>query len=206
MKTLHWAGRALVRISNIGLFTNEVTFTTNDTWVVPDVHGDGRPVEVEMSAYGPGGGGGGGSRVSALCNPSSEGYAGGVGGTGSRATSFRTLPVGTIVTFTVGGPGTGGAGGLWDVTFPDDPGQCGPLPQAGATGGTVRIQISGVTVAEAYGGGGGGGAQRATGTRGADGGGVADFVTTGQGAAGGIGGGIQQTGQTGAAGRVVIEY
>lgn len=107
-------GKSVAVVKDMPLFQEEVTFTADATWVVPDAYEDGSPVEVEVEAVASGGGGGGGAQLyGSTCTPVSA-TSGGPGGTGGRATSFRTLLPGTVITiaFEDGHAGGGAQGNL----------------------------------------------------------------------------------------------
>lgn len=138
-------GKSVAVVKDMPLFQQEVTFTHDATWTVPDAYGDGSAVEVEVEAVASGGGGGGGAQLlNSNCTPSSS-TSGGNGGRGGRATSFRTLLPGTVITIAFEGGfvagGAAGNSGAYYQFFADQAGNaCGITPAT--SGGDGR----GVTV------------------------------------------------------------
>ncbi len=183
------AGRALVQIPGTPVFGSTLILTTSQTWIVPDANGDGSPVEVSFDLFGSGGGGtaaypsfnnnGQEPQLYLECGSTLNfiGYpANGLPGSpGGRATSLRTLPVGTAVVLVLGAGGTGSAFSC--ASFFDN-------PAPGAQGQVSTVTVGGTEVARAVGGGGGNSGL-------GPGGGVGDFVNNGAGAPGGAGGAIR---------------
>ncbi len=197
--------RALVQIPGTPVFSSTLVLTTSQTWIVPDANGDGTDVEVSFDLFGAGGGGtaaypsannnGQTPQFYLECGATLNffGYpANGLGGSpGGRATSLRTLPVGTAITITIG---AGGAGSAFScASFFDN-------PTPGSQGALSSVKQGSTVIAQATGGGGG-----VSGV--GPGGAVGDFTITGGGALGGAGGAIRLgSGGNGAAAYVEIRF
>lgn len=175
-RQIHGAGRALVSIHGIGLFTHTDIISTSGTWTVPDLYEDGSTVEVQIECLGAGGGGGAGRNY-----PHLPGQLiiplrgnGGPGGAGGRAVSFKSFLPGTVLTVTVG---AGGAAAVADNTF-------------GGVGGDTFVTDANNPLVQANGGKGGAPPvfPETVGIGGPAGGGIGEYVYVGQGAAGGMGG------------------
>lgn len=184
--------KSAVSVQGIGIFTHTQTFSTSGTWTVPNLHGDGSSVEVQVECFGAGGGGASGAIF--LYQPSYPSppfipinLKGGAGGNGGRAVSFRTYTPGTVLTVVVGAGGSAGVsdganGSVGGVTSLSD--SSGFVAQANAgNGGLAPVII-----------GGGGPGRGTAGIPGAAGGGVGDFAYVAQGHVGGIGGLAQSQG------------
>ena len=176
------------------------TITSSGTYTIP---GETGTKEVEVTVYGASGGGGSayystrksgyildpvlphGARGIVLIWP----FTGPRGFNGGKAVSFRTIPVGTVLTITIGNAGTGGL-------FKDLINHLG----VGTAGTLTKVEQSGVLIAQSDGGGGGG-------TSVGPGGGTGDHIFIGDGAQGGEGGEAPPAnGSVGRAGWVEIRY
>ena len=205
------AGRAVISSSAV-TGGNTVTFTTSQSWVVPNANGDGSDVVLQLECYGTGGGSAGNCR-----NPCFGGNTpwGGPGGAGGKAISLKTYPVGTTLVITIQSPGTAGVGA--------EIGGCSFPATDGGTGGVIKIEKDAAVVTQADSGAGGkvsvstcgdgglpfnpGCVGTNVGDAGADGAGTGDAVTVGGGSAGGTtNGGFSASGNAGVAGQVIIRY
>lgn len=201
---------SVVIVPPVSVFTNSQTFATPGTFSFTVPVG---ATFVQISCFGAGGGGGGGA-FHTITGPGSIWAAGSAGGNGGLAIYVLDVTPGQVLSVTVG---AGGAGGAFTVQVNDifDVMTSGPNGQNGTDGGLSRVQRSGITYCQAYGGqhGFGGQANKWIGTsvtfqKAPDASGFGQSVTTGGGSAGGIGGfgNPISNGENGRHGQVLLEW